>query len=69
MHNQMNKIVYYAHSREVLDEKIDFSSKSHLTDSSGDRIYYSCYVSYVHSIKRKKNFRQNQQQKEKFNKR
>ncbi|MBA7521877.1 hypothetical protein ES705_13988 [subsurface metagenome] len=44
-HNQMNKIVYCAHSREVIDEKIDFSGKSYLTDSSGDRIYYSCYVS------------------------
>ena len=44
-HNEMNKIVYCAHSREVIDEKIDFSGKSYLTDSSGDRIYYSCYVS------------------------
>lgn len=42
--NNKNKIVYCAHSREVEDDKINFSGKQVLTDNTGSKFYYSCYV-------------------------
>ncbi len=44
-YNKMNKIVFCAHSREVLDDSLDFSGKNYITEKSGQKSYYSCYVS------------------------
>jgi len=44
-HNQMNKIVFCADARGVIEEKINLSGHSSLIDSSGSSFYYTCYVS------------------------
>ncbi len=43
-HNQMNKIVYCGHNRQVIEENIDLLGESSLTDESNQNYYYACYV-------------------------